>query len=282
MEKGLIYSEQGSLFGRPEIVGYSNGVLYVRVIDRHKANAMIIKNHYSHKVTNSTFIHLGVYDNGDNLVGCLQYGSAMNPASCSSVVAGTEQNRYLELNRMWLDDCAGRNSESMAISCSITYIRHAYPTVKWIQSFADERCNCYGIVYQACSFDYYGEHTSEFWELDGVVYHNISMTVLPTHQRYINNVGGTRYLQENRERATKLILRQFRYIKWLDKSWANRCLLQKFPYPKHYLANEIQSKMKKLPLPKTAGGVNITHNQRIIKGCVSVKNAKSRCRKNLI
>ena len=34
MEKGLIYDTQLSLFGKPEIIGYSNGNLAVREIER--------------------------------------------------------------------------------------------------------------------------------------------------------------------------------------------------------------------------------------------------------
>lgn len=198
MEKGLIYDTQLSLFGKPEIIGYSNGNLEVREIEREKANAIIIKNHYSHKVYNASYIHLGVFvDN--NLVGVLQYGSAMNPASGNSVVEGTQIENFLELNRMWIDDSAGNTSESQAISCSIRYIKHRYPKVKWIQSFADERCGCYGIVYQACSFAYYGEHINIFWELDGEYYHNINMTIAKDSQRYINNVGGQDFYKRTRK-----------------------------------------------------------------------------------
>ena len=198
MEKGLIYDNQLSLFGKPEIIGYSNGNLEVREIERERANAIIIKNHYSHKVYNASYIHLGVFiDN--NLVGVLQYGSAMNPASGNSVVEGTQIENFLELNRMWIDDSAGNTSESQAISCSIRYIKHRYPKVKWIQSFADERCGCYGIVYQACSFAYYGEHINIFWELDGEYYHNINMTIAKDSQRYINNVGGQDFYKRTRK-----------------------------------------------------------------------------------
>ena len=198
MEKGLIYDTQLSLFGKPEIIGYSNGNLAVSEIERERANAIIIKNHYSHKVYNASYIHLGVFiDN--NLVGVLQYGSAMNPASGNSVVEGTQIENFLELNRMWIDDSAGNTSESQAISCSIRYIKHRYPKVKWIQSFADERCGCYGIVYQACSFAYYGEHFNIFWELDGEYYHNINMTIAKDSQRYINNVGGQDFYKKTRK-----------------------------------------------------------------------------------
>ena len=189
MKKGLIYSKQMQMFGEHDVIGYSNGRIYVKEIERDKANKIIIKNHYSHKVYNASFINLGVFIN-DKLVGVLQYGSAMNPASGDSVVSGTHIENFLELNRMWLDDSAGNTSESQAISCSIRYIKHRYPKVKWIQSFADERCGCFGIVYQSCSFDYYGEHINIFWELDGEYYHNINMTISQNSKRYINNVGG--------------------------------------------------------------------------------------------
>jgi hypothetical protein len=234
VKKGIIYSPQEVFWGKPEIIGYSNGHLYVQEINRKIANKIIIKNHYSHKVYNATYIHLGVYNNDDRLVGVLQYGYAMNPASAGSVVEGTQLDQYLELNRMWLDDSAGRNSESMAISCSISYIRNKFPKIKWIQSFADERCGCFGIVYQACSFDYYGEHTNIFWYLDGVAYHNIGMTLSKDSERYKRNQGGAQYLQENKDRAEKMVLRQFRYIKFLDKSWKKKCLLKQMPYPKYY------------------------------------------------
>ena len=92
-----------------------------------------------------------------------------------------------------------RNSESMAISYSIKYIKGKLKTIKWIQSFADERCGGLGIVYQACSFRYYGEHTSSFWELDGE--HNVSQykSDCIKNKRKIagkNDVGGSRLLND--------------------------------------------------------------------------------------
>ena len=231
MIKGHIYSGQLKLFGHKTVIGFGDKDLYVREMDRDLANHLIITNHYSGKVYNATYIHLGVYIK-DELRGVLQYGYAMNPNSMSSVVANTQQNEYLELNRMWIEDDVGEYVESRSIAYSIKYIKMAFPKVKWIQSFADERCGGYGVVYQACSFDYYGEHTSDFWELDGVVYHNIQMTVAEGTKRY---KGEARYLQENKDRATKMKLRQFRYIKFLKQNVKKDCLLKEEEYPKHYL-----------------------------------------------
>ena len=230
MKKQYIYSKQESLWGDSELLGFGSEDFYIKEIDRNLANATIKKNHYSKKVYNATYIHLGLFVKGD-LKGVLQYGYAMNPASCGSVVEGTKQNEYLELNRMWIADGVGEYPESRAISYSIKYIKRKYKVIKWIQSFADERCGGFGIVYQACSFDYFGEHKSDFWELDGEVYHNIQMTVSKESKRY---KGGAKHLQENREDATKMTLRQFRYIKFLDQREKKKCLLKEQPYPKHY------------------------------------------------
>lgn len=227
MHKDLIYDNQQTLFGAREIIGFGSDDWHVKEIERKLANDLIVKNHYSKKFYNATYIHLGVFIFGE-LLGVLQYGYAMNPASCGSVVEGTEQDQYLELNRMWLDDKAERNSESKAISYSLRYIRSKFPKIKWIQSFADERCGCFGIVYQACSFSFYGEHVSTFWTVDGEVYHNSLMTRDPKLSK------SAKFLQDNKERATSEELRQFRYIFFIDKRWKKKCLLKEQPYLKYY------------------------------------------------
>ena len=231
MKKRYIYSEQSSLWGNPECIGFGSESFYIKEIDRKLSNEIIVKNHYSKKYYNATYIHLGLFEN-KILKGILQYGYAMNPASCSSVVEGTKQDEYLELNRMWLsDEIEIKYPESQAISMSISFIKKKYPKIKWVQSFADERCGGFGIVYQACSFSYYGEHKSDFWELDGVVYHNIQMTVSQDSKRF---KGEAKKLQLNKDRAVKMSLRQFRYIKFLDQREKKKCLLKEQPYPKHY------------------------------------------------
>jgi hypothetical protein len=227
VKKRYIFSEQSSLWGEPECIGFGREDFYVKEIDRKEANNYIVKNHYSGKFYNATYIHLGLFVN-DTLSGVLQYGYAMNPMSMASVVEGTKKDEYLELNRMHLQDGIGDYVESQAVSMSIKYIKKKYPKIRWIQSFADERCGGFGIVYQACSFDYYGEHDSIFWELDGEVYHNSLMTRKPELSK------SAKYLQENKERATSSKLRQFRYIKFLDQREKKKCLLKEQPYPKHY------------------------------------------------
>lgn len=221
------YIDEPSLFGHGFCIGFGNDEFYVKEIDRVKANEIIVKNHYSKKYYAASYIHLGVFIQGV-LQGVLQYGYAMNPASCGSVVSGTQMDEYLELNRMWLDDVAPKNSESKAIAYSIKYIKRKYPKIKWVQSFADERCGKYGIVYQAANFDYYGEHSSVFWTLDGVVYHNSLMT----RDRTLSKSAAI--IQDGKDRATSENLRQFRYIYFIDKRERKNVTLEKCSYEKWY------------------------------------------------
>lgn len=221
------HSQQTALIGSPPVIGFGADDFFLEIIPKAKADAVIIANHYSRKVYSGSMLHFGVFSNGI-LIGVLQYGAAMNPASGGSVVAGTTIDTFLELNRMWMHDDAPRNTESRAIAYSMKLIRKLRPRTEWVQSFADERCGGLGIVYQAANFDYYGEHTSTFWELDGVMYHNKAMTI-----RNGATPAETR-LQNNRDRATPHTLRQFRYIYWIDRRAKKRALLKQLPYPKHY------------------------------------------------
>ncbi|MBJ7446872.1 MAG: hypothetical protein JHC81_04995 [Brevundimonas sp.] len=218
--------DQLALFGAAPVIGFGSPEFQVREIHRDRANAIIRRHHYSHKIVNNAYVHLGVFIDGD-CYGVLQFGYAMNPASAGSVVEATGNDEYLELNRMWLDDFAPRNSESRAVSYAIRYIRRAWPKVRWIQSFADERCGLNGTVYQACNFDFAGGHVSTFWELDGEMFHNIAATTT-------GEKGGprSRWLRDNLHRATRHDLRQFRYLFFLKPRFRKGLRLTLQPYPK--------------------------------------------------
>lgn len=230
MKKQYIYSTQSSLWGDAEVLGFGTEEFYVKEIDRKLANDIIVENHYSKKFFNNSFIHLGVFYN-EIISGCLQYGHLMNNNSVSNIVEGTNNGEALELNRMWISDNIGEYPESRAISYSIKYIKRKYPKIKWIQSFADERCGGFGIVYQACSFSYYGEHLSEFYEMNGEYYHKTMFTNLGISG---SHSAKARLLRRDKHLAKKIKLRQFRYIKFLDQREKKKCILKEHPYPKHY------------------------------------------------
>lgn len=215
----------GYIMGKTGPQGFGSRDFYVAQIASKEARSVIIAHHYSRRVVNNSYLHLGIYRQGA-FEGVLQFGYMLNPARAGKVVEGTVQGEYMELNRMWLTDDAPRNSESRSISYAIKYIRKACPSVAWIQSYADERCGGLGVVYQASNFVYLGSHKCAFYLLEGETYHEMLLTA---HKK-----GGSRgeYLRMNLCRAEKLVMRQFRYVFFLKTDWMKRLKLKIQPYPK--------------------------------------------------
>lgn len=221
-----------------KVVGYGCKELYVATIPSWLARTIIAARHYSKRFVNNSYLNLGVFA-GRELVGVLQFGYALNPASGAQVVHGTGNREYMELNRMWVHDSQPRNTESRVISYALRLIKRIYPTVRWVQSFADERCGRAGVVYQAANFEYIGSHTTEFYELDGEFYHRIAMTA--------GHRGGNRgeHLRMNKDRVKRHLIRQYRYIYFVDARARQSLNLKRFhfqPFPKHgALADKFRS-----------------------------------------
>lgn len=226
----LIYGSM-PLFGQPEVIGARSGVVRVELISKSNADSIIRGGHYSGSVVWSSNLHFGVFVGG-GIIGAMQFGPAMNPASGARVVEGSSSETWLELNRLWLMDDKPDNTTSRAISCALRVIRHRKPSVEWVQSFADERCGKLGGVYQACSFLYCGEHTATFYELDGEWFHKSMLSRPSVDKRGWRSGPKVAWFKQNQERAVPHTFRQFRYIKFLRSSARKRLLLPVLPYPK--------------------------------------------------
>ena len=241
--------KESKTIGKPEfihekglVVGYGTRDLRVETIPCWLARVIICAKHYSHRIVNNSYLHLGVFSERE-LVGVMQWGYALNPNSGARVVKGTGNREYMELNRLWLHDKMPRNSESRAISYALKTIKQTHPSVQWVQSFADERCGRAGVVYQASNFDFIGSHQSTFYELDGEWYHELART---------RKNGGKRsaYLQENFARAKAQRFNQYRYIRFLNKRARKRLNTKLFwpqPYPKPE-QNLVQKSAVKAPV----------------------------------
>lgn len=94
-----------------------------------------------------------------------------------------------ELNRLWIDDCLGKNAETVLISCSLKLLRKIDPDIVAVQSFADGRLGC-GTIYKAANFKYYGFHYTRFLRCrrSGEVIHEQTLT---------NTTSPTGYLRTN-------------------------------------------------------------------------------------
>lgn len=228
---GFIYGRQIAMFGQPPVVGFGSQAFRVEAIPKVDADREVAARHYSGSVVWSSSVHLGVFA-ADDLCGVLQFGVGMNPASGAKVVEGSDGSDWLELNRMVLFDNAPPQSASRAVSCAVKYLRRARPALRWIQSFADERCGKWGGVYQACSWTYLGSHETTFYLLDGEWFHKSLLGRAEVDGRGWGSGPKAARLRAGRERAVPHTFRQFRYFKALTSGTAKRLLLDSYPYPK--------------------------------------------------
>jgi hypothetical protein len=94
----------------------------LKEIDGKLANKIICDNHYSGTVAQGVQFHIGIfYEN--ILYGVAQFGYGIRPKDTCKWVKDTTPNEYLELNRLWISDILGMNSESKAISLCLKYVK---------------------------------------------------------------------------------------------------------------------------------------------------------------
>lgn len=219
------------LFGKSVAVAATDGELVVRPIPKPQADEIIRAGHYSKSVVWSSNVHLGVY-RGEDLLGALQFGPAMNPGSGASIVADCRSVEWLELNRMWFSDDKPEHCATRALSGAFRLLRHLRPELTWVQSFADERCGKLGAVYQAANFVYCGSHTTEFLRVDDEWFHPSMLGRAEYDKRGWWSGPKIARLRAAASRATKHSFRQFRYLYFLRPSAKKRLLLPILAYPK--------------------------------------------------
>ena len=207
----------------------NNGVIIVKPISYEVAKDCIVKNHYSKK-WNTSFgkYNFGIYkeNNEDKLLGVAVFGNLMNPKSYKSICNEIEKDEIIELNRLWVDDCLGHNTETVFLSLCFKWLKHN-TNVKLVQSFADGRLGC-GTIYKASNFKYYGYSESLFFE-------NIETKEVIHKVPFENTSRLVKMIGENigyiRGYFKPFIVKTYRYIYFIDKKCENKCLLKEMNYP---------------------------------------------------
>lgn len=221
----------------------SLGKLLFKEITYNLAKELILKNHYSHK-WNTAFgkVNIGVFkfENPHKCIGVASFGNLMNPNSYKNLNSGFDAKNVIELNRLWIDDCLGKNAETILLGACWKIIRNDYKDIKAVQSFADGRLGC-GTIYKASNFDYYGYTESLFYENieTGETQHKVPMenTKRPDGMIRLNSL----YCEGKLKPFT---VKTYRYIYPLYKN--TKIELTKQPYPEYnkgltYLENYTHS-----------------------------------------
>ncbi len=209
----------------------SLGELVIKRIEKNFAKELIVKNHYSKSWNQGGF---GVYNFGifrkedmENCLGVAVYGYMKNPKA-RIFEHPSQQAWMIELNRMWIHDSLGKNSETILISSSLKLLKKLDRNIVAVQSFADGRLGC-GTIYKASNFKYYGFHTTKFArnKRTGAILHNQNFTNTTCTSSYLrNNIG---YLIGDFE---VFQVKTYRYIYALSRHFVFT-LKKEQPYPKY-------------------------------------------------
>lgn len=224
----MLYVENG----KPIVSKNSDtmGTLIFKEVDKALAREIMINNHYSHKwVSNFGVVNIGVFKESepDNCLGVASFGWMMNPESYKIISNDITRDEVLELNRLWVDDCLGKNTESMLLSASWKILKW-YGKIKVVQSFADGRLGC-GTVYKASNFKYYGvDHTGFFRDkTNGEVWFAKMLTQTKAPRTMLKLA-----IMFSKDMFDVFVVNTYRYIYVLDKSI--NILLKEQPYPEYH------------------------------------------------
>ena len=245
------------------------GTLYFEECTKEEARDMVICGHYSHKFQ-GTFgkVNVGVWKEG-RLLGVASFGLLMNPESYKSF-GDFKKGEVIELNRLWVDDELGMNTETMILSASWTIMRNNYPEIMIVQSFADGRLGA-GTIYKASNFKYYGVETTLFFrnKETGVISHKVGMenTKATTSFVRLNKMYLEGKLQQFKVNTYRYIfqLHNYRNVPILDENGNEqvnefgRTLTKKVP---------LKITFEELPFPKYQRGQDMLedyeHNSGLI------------------
>ena len=169
----------------------------------------------------------------------MQFGPSMDKRKTITLVAGTEWNNYLELNRMAFTDRLPRNSESRAIGVAMRLIRKHYPHIEWVVSYADGTQCGDGTIYRASGFLLTGvnENKTLIQFPDGTRIANMTLTAHPDTEavhglcRRLGVPVKARSISEWRQLGGKELPGfQLRYVYFLNSAARERLTVPVLPF----------------------------------------------------
>lgn len=86
------------------------------------------------------------------LMGVIVFGKPSSYTLCDGICGPEESKNVVEFNRLWVDDCMPRNTESFFVGKAISMCDYEI-----IVSFADSEQGHVGYIYQATNWIYTGE-----------------------------------------------------------------------------------------------------------------------------
>lgn len=197
--------------------------IFVAPISARDAAKIIKRVHYSGKVVQNSQLHFGVFLHG-RLEGAMQFGPSMDKRKLIGLVAGTQWNGFIELNRMAFSDRLPRNSESRALGIALRMMQKTYPHLEWVVSFADGTQCGDGTIYRASGFvlTQINKNKTLIRMNDGTVAANMTFS----KGKHILDNGKAAVAAD----AVPLDGFQFRYVYFLNKAARARLTVPEVPF----------------------------------------------------
>jgi hypothetical protein len=162
------------LFGNV-LVGWARKWIVLKEIGNEIADKIIEAHHYSGKATQNRFLSMGVYYE-NRLEGVIQLGYGIRPQIKDTWGLDVTPENSREFDRMWLSDTCPKFSETITLSCLKRFLRHKYPAIKNLLTYADGTVGNTGIIYKAGNYRYVGSVKGDFYILPtGERVHPVSM-----------------------------------------------------------------------------------------------------------
>ena len=122
--------------------------------------------HYSKAMPSGKVVKIGVWEDGE-FIGCVLFGSGSNKYIGGPY--GLDQTGACELVRIALRE--HQSPVTQIISQSIKILKETDPGLRLLVSYADQKENHLGIIYQASNWIYVGEIAPMYLEFRGKLYH---------------------------------------------------------------------------------------------------------------
>lgn len=224
--------------------------IVIKKIEKHLAEQMIIKNHYTHKWSLCKIAYGIFYKTNkqsqffeveeEELIGCVVFGQPVGRSAAKSISSIINIHEVFELTRLFIFDGFGRNIESYSLSKALNLLKEDYPQIKVVITYADGEQGHKGTIYQACNFHYQGNSS-----LCLMPNFSISLVSYPykwIHSRTVFSMYGSHNIEHLKKKIGHAFWRKkestkHRYVYFIGNKKENRLILNNLkhqfkPYPK--------------------------------------------------
>lgn len=187
--------------------------------------------HYMRTYPSGAKVNIAIMD-GNKVVGICVFGySTQTDKKVAKVAYGIGKAEYLEMQRLWISDLYGHNTESYSLARIIEKLKADYNLRMVVTHAGGCKDDC-GIVYQASGWLYFGSQPcNDFYETEAGEYKNM---IAPIRFGRVDAKGKT--LQQVGEElfgAGRVVYaHRYFYVYPIDKSIRRRLSKLQQPYPK--------------------------------------------------